>query len=126
MAWFGVRSLYRFGVKADGTNIFEERVVCFEAADSDEAHSKAQRESVDYARDNGFDWYPVQVSYEQDGDNLIDGYEVWSELYESSEDLDIFWQNRYARYEYHFDLESLRVNSRPIGFLPESPSTGQE
>jgi len=27
MPWFGVRSVYRFGQKADGTNIFEERIV---------------------------------------------------------------------------------------------------
>ena len=29
MAFYGVRSLYHFGVKPDGTNIFEERIVCF-------------------------------------------------------------------------------------------------
>lgn len=32
MPWFGVRSGYLFGAKADGTSIFEERVVIFEAA----------------------------------------------------------------------------------------------
>lgn len=99
--WFGVRSLYRFGVKPDGTSIFEERVVCFEAEDFDEANDKAHRESKIYAEDGGFEWYPVTVAYEQDGDALIDGYEVWSELYESAESLDSFWQNRYGRFEYH-------------------------
>ena len=31
MAWYAIRSVYLFGVKEDGTNVFEERVVAFEA-----------------------------------------------------------------------------------------------
>ena len=103
MPWYGVRSLYHFGVKPDGTNIFEERIVCIEATSFDEAHDKAHRESETYASDNGFEWYPETIAYEQDGDTLIDGYEVWSELYESNDSLDSFWHSRYGRFQYHFD-----------------------
>ncbi len=35
MALFAVRCVYFFGVKADGLNVFEERVVAFEAASRD-------------------------------------------------------------------------------------------
>jgi hypothetical protein len=101
MPWFGVRSLYHFGVKPDGRNIFEERVVCFEGSSFDEAQDKAHLECETYAKDHGFTWFPKTVAYEQDGDKLIQGYEVWSELYESNETLDSFWRSRYSRFEYH-------------------------
>jgi len=101
MAWFGVRTLFLFGTKSDGTNVFEERVVCFKAASFDEAHVRARAEAVEYAIEHDMDRHPDQVAYEQDGENLKDGYEVWSELFESREDLESFWQNRYGRYEYH-------------------------
>jgi hypothetical protein len=101
MAWYAIRSIYHFGTKADGTNIFEERTVCFEAETSDEAHEKAAYESQQYAEDNELIAHNEQVAYKQDGENLIDGYEVWSELFESRESLSEFWSNRYEKYTYH-------------------------
>ena len=100
MAWYAVRTLYHFGVKADGSNVFEERVVCFEASSFDEAHEKAEQESMAYAQACGFTAHSEQVAYEQDGSPLIDGYEVWSELFESGESLADFWDNRYEKHEY--------------------------
>jgi len=55
MEWFAVRSIFKFGEKADGTNIFEERVVGFCAADVDEALHKAEAESQQYAQSSGFE-----------------------------------------------------------------------
>lgn len=104
MAWFGVRSLYLCSVKPDGTNIFEERVCCFEGDSFDAALDKSQLAAQTYAQDNDFTWYPESVAYEQEGDTLIEGYEVWSELYESPESLESFWHSRYKRYEYHPDV----------------------
>ena len=104
MPWFAVRSVYLFGRKSDGTNIFEERIVCFEGASYDEAFEKAERESDAYvasASFKDFEVFEVQDAYEQDGDPLIDGYEVYSKLYESRESLAEFYANRYDRYEYH-------------------------
>lgn len=101
MPWFAIRSVYHFGTKSDGTNVFEERVVCFEAASSEEAHKKAQSESTAYAETNGFTAHEEQSGYEQDGDALIDGYELWSELFESKEDLEQFYESRYGKYLYH-------------------------
>ena len=101
MAWYAIRSLYQFGTKSDGANIFEERIVCVEANDFDEAHRKGEKESKEYAEAGGYLAHPDQMAYEQDGKNLIDGYELWSELFESSKELDAFWQERYEQYLYH-------------------------
>jgi hypothetical protein len=100
MAWFGIRSVYLFGKKSDGTNIFEERIVCFEAESADEAFAKAEAESERYAQANGFEAFPEREAYEQDGDRLIDGYEVWSVLFESRESLADFYAARYGKYDY--------------------------
>jgi len=99
--WFAIRSVYLFGQKTDGTNVFEERIVCFEAESADKAHEKARAESLQYAEVNNLEVHPTRDAYEQDGDALIDGYEVWSELHESRESLQEFFANRYGRYEYH-------------------------
>jgi hypothetical protein len=101
MAWFGIRTVYHWGEKSDGTVVFEERVVVFEADSSDEAHEKACAEAKTYAE--GSDWviHPDQVSYEQDGERLIDAYEVWSELFEARCSLEDFYTQRYSRFEYH-------------------------
>ncbi len=106
MLWFGIRTVYLFGRKSDGTNIFEERIVCFEGASSDEAFDKAAREAADYiaahqANFPDFERHEEQHAYEQDSDPLIDGYEVYSKLYESRESLEKFYENRYTKYEYH-------------------------
>lgn len=100
MAWFAVRSIYLFAIKSDGKNVFEERMVCFEAESADAAHVKAKVESERYAQENGYEVLPVRESYEQDGDALIDGYEVWSTLFESRESLEEFYENRYGKYDY--------------------------
>jgi hypothetical protein len=100
MPWFAIRSVYLFGEKFDGTNVFEERIVCFEAASAHEAHVKAKSESEQYAADNGCEVFPEQEGYEQDGDALIDGYEVWSVLLEARQSLADFYAERYERYTY--------------------------
>ena len=100
MAWYAIRSIYHFGVKDDGTNVFEERIVAFEAESWDEAHEKAHAESKEYAESLEMEVHPDRVGYEQDGDPLIDGYEVWSELYESSEPLAEFYERRYSACDY--------------------------
>jgi hypothetical protein len=103
MAWFAVRSIYLFGHKSDGTNVFEERIVCFEAESADAALGKATLESEKYAAANALDVFPEREVYEQDGDALIDGYEVWSALCEFRDDLAAFYAARYTRYEYTRD-----------------------
>ena len=103
LRWFGIRAIYHFGKKKDGTNIFEERVVSILANTPEEALTKAEHEADEYAASVKIERYPWLEAYEQDGDPLIDGYEVWSELYESSEDLCSFVESRYRKYEYHPD-----------------------
>ena len=88
MPWFAIRTVYHFSTKVDGTNVFEERVVSFEAANFEEAHRKADAESDTYARQNKFIAHPEQSAYQQDGLTQIDGCEIWSELFESRESLE--------------------------------------
>lgn len=101
--WYGIRTVYHFGTKQDGTNVFEERVVVFSAQTDEEALAKAEREADQYASANNLQRHPWLEAYHQDGDALIDGYEVWSELYESAEDLETFFQSRYEKYSYRPD-----------------------
>ena len=100
MEWYGIRSLYQFGVNSQGINVFEERVVTFTANSFDEAHKKAEIEAANYSQSNEFSLHPEQVAYKQDGAPLIDGYEVWSELYEADMNLDEFYKERYEKYTY--------------------------
>lgn len=101
--WYGIRAIYLFGKKKDGTNIFEERVVVFSAKTVEKAFVKAEKEADEYAKSHKIKRHPLLEAYWQDGDPLIDGYEVWSELYESRETLNSFVKNRYLRYRYHPD-----------------------
>jgi hypothetical protein len=100
MPWFAIRTVYHFGVKADGTNVFEERVVSFEAESAADAHRKADAESDAYALENNFVAHPEQSGYQQDGSPQIDGYEVWSELFESRQTLEQFYASRYTAFLY--------------------------
>lgn len=104
MAWFAIRTVYHFGKKSDGTNVFEERVVCFEAESADAAYDKAITESERYETENNVVAHPEQSGYQQDGKVLIDGYELWSELFESKEPLEVFYADRYGKYEYGAEL----------------------
>lgn len=54
MPWYAMRTVYLFGTKPNGTNVFEERVVCFDAQTWSEAHAHAKTEAEEYARENGF------------------------------------------------------------------------
>lgn len=101
MEWIAIRSVYHFGMTSQGKNVFEERVVCFEAEDFEAAHEKAEKEAVGYAKENDFTVHDEQVGYMQDGQPLIDGYEVWSELFETELSLDDFYKDRYTQYVYH-------------------------
>ena len=100
MNWFAIRTIYHFGTQPDGTNIFEERIVVFKAKSWSDAYHKAKIESETYARGNDFTIHPEQVGYEQDGEPLIDGYEVWSELFQADASLEEFYSKRYSQYKY--------------------------
>jgi hypothetical protein len=82
-------------------NIFEERIVCFEGESVEVAFRKASAESKKYAAENGFQVHPERESYEQDGEAVADGQEVWSTLFEARESLDDFYTARYRGYDYH-------------------------
>ena len=100
MNWYGIQSVFLFGQKSDGTNVFEERVVCFQGATLEEAHRKGREEAERYALDNGFKFHAAQVGYQQDGEALVDGYEVWSVLYEAKLSLQDFYRKKYVRHAY--------------------------
>lgn len=104
MPWFAIRTVYHFGVKADRKNVFEERVVCFNADSSEAAHGKASVEAERYEAENNVVAHLEQSGYQLDGEVLIEGYELWSELFESRDTLEEFYARRYGQYEYHPDL----------------------
>ena len=102
--WFAVRTVYTFGVKSDGKNLYEERIVAFTAQDADYAMEKAEAESDEYAKGASIEQIHDDVwSYEQDGDDLIDGYELWSQVFESDLSLHDFYAERYTKYHYNPD-----------------------
>jgi hypothetical protein len=101
--WYGIRSLFLFGRKKDGTNVFEERVVVFSGRSIERAFAKAEQEATRYAKTLKMKRYPCMEAYRQDGNALIDGYEVWSTLYESRETLTSFFKTKYKRCAYHPD-----------------------
>lgn len=101
MDWYAGRTVYLFEVRESGMNIFEERIVCFKAEGFSDAHLKAEVESENYALSNGFEAHPEQLIYRQDGEDLIEGYELWSELYQSNKDLKSFYEDRYKIYLYN-------------------------
>ncbi|OZG71129.1 hypothetical protein BTA51_22385 [Hahella sp. CCB-MM4] len=101
MEWYGVRSLFHFGINSKGINVFEERVVVFRANSFEEAHRKAELEAEAYAKDGEFELHQEQLAYKQDGEPLVDGYEVWSELYEADMSLNDFYRERYEKFTYH-------------------------
>ena len=103
MPWFAIRTVYLFGQKADGANVFEERVVCFSAASWDEANARGDAESSAYAEANGFEAHAEQAGYELDAAALADGHEVWSEMFESRLALDAFYAQRYTAFEFEPD-----------------------
>lgn len=83
--------------------MFEERICIFSGKTDSDAFKKARKEAREYARILHFMHHPVQEAYLQDGDPLIDGYEVWSQLFEFRGDLDAFVRERYERFTYHVD-----------------------
>ena len=108
--WYGVRSVFHMFMKESGVNVFEERVVCFEAASYEELFEKSAREAERYARGDGSmgaSAHPDQISYQIDaesGAKLVDGLELWSQLFEFRGTLEEFYSKRYDVYE--FDLET--------------------
>ncbi|WP_157572575.1 hypothetical protein [Nevskia soli] len=104
MNWYAGRSVYLWGQKSDGTNVFEERVVAFAAQSESDAEIKARAEAEAYChsrRDVTYERHPELILYLLDDVALADGAEVWSEMFEARESLVQFYATRYLRYEYH-------------------------
>jgi len=106
MSWYAVRRVYHWGTKENGKkNVFEERTVCIEAADLDNAYDKGVIESKQYLDGADFSTHEEQTVFKQIGEPLIDGYEVWSELYESELSMQEFFEDRYKKYNYNRDSD---------------------
>jgi hypothetical protein len=104
MTWYAIRTVYCWGQKSDGKNVFDERVVAFSGTLYEEVLNKAKEEATAYSserRDIRYEIHPDQSGYELDEANWVDGLEVWSEMFESDESLQEFYENRYRKYDYH-------------------------
>ena len=100
MNWYAIRSIYRMGKKRNGKNIFEERIVVFCGKDWDEALEKAAEESKSYSECIQAKAFQMKAGYLQNGEALIDGYEVWSEFNETELDLRSFYATKYSQFKY--------------------------
>lgn len=98
--WFAIRTIYQCFRKDSGRNVFEERICAFKSCSEEGAFKKAYEEGVQYAKDNNMVRHPWMVCYWQDGDTLIDGYELWSELFESDNSLSEIVEEKYNKYVY--------------------------
>jgi hypothetical protein len=123
MGWYAVRTVYHFGKKSDETNVFEERIGAIEAPSFEEALQKADDEAAKYEQAHGFTAHEDQMAYEQDGDDLIVEYEIWSQLFEACLSLDEFYAERYARFDYH--PEKFRQKTKRVcGSVTDAVSAG--
>lgn len=103
MNWYVIRTVYLWGHKNDGTNVFEERVVACSGKCHEEALARGKDESQQYSDELehiSYEFHLEQVSYVLDSDDYVQGQELWSELFQSNEDLDVLYANRYKNYEY--------------------------
>lgn len=100
--WYAVRTVYLWGQKSNGVNVFEERIVAFKTTSDAEVFAKAAKEADEYAvqDDYSYEIHPQQTLYRLDDGDLIDGHEIWSQLFEADMSLRDFYQNRYASYKY--------------------------
>ena len=73
-----------------------------QASNPQQAESQHQQ-SEQCAANNGFEVFSEREGYRQDDEPLIDGYEVWSALFEARQSLAEFYAARYAAYKYHPD-----------------------
>ena len=61
--WFGVRSVFFWGTRADGMNIFEERICVFSGESFDDAFAKSEKEADSYAEFHGFICHSMQEAF---------------------------------------------------------------
>ena len=106
MPWYAIRTVYQFGQKADGTHVFEERVVAVEADSWEHASAKGDAEAEAYAAENGFEAHPEQIAYELDGAARGDCEELWSDMFQARLSLAAFYAQRYEAYAFVPDEEN--------------------
>lgn len=99
MDWYGARTVYQWAEPRGKAYLYEERIVVVCAESDEAAFAKAEAEAEAYAIANGVRWMGAAVLYHQDGDALIDGYEVWSVLMDSDDPYDVFCAKRYGAFE---------------------------
>jgi hypothetical protein len=85
--WYGARSIYEVvgsGSEANGTRLFEERVVLVEASSFDSAIAEAEQEALAYAhRDSGFVYLGYINVYKLVDERIKNKTEVYSLMRES-------------------------------------------
>lgn len=77
MAWYGVRTFYRWPPGSDGLQAYEERVVLFEAQSAEGAIAMAEVEAAEYAEPIPFDVVGCVQSFQM-FDTPANGAEVFS------------------------------------------------
>lgn len=78
MKLFAVKSLYRWKVKGRHVSNIEERIVLFKARSFDDAISKAEKESIKYAKETFINTFGIPVKIEVL--KFFDAFEIFDEL----------------------------------------------
>lgn len=78
MKLFAVKSIYRWRVKGRNVSNIEERIVLFKAKSFDDAIAKAEKESVNYAKETFINPFGIPVKIE--ALKYFDAFEIFDEL----------------------------------------------
>ena len=104
LRWFAVRTIFRHEVQGQRAK-FEERINLYSAASAEDALELAKRESQSYLKMNeGFLQIKRLGIFDLGhADSDLHGREVWSHLGEGPADPELFYQDKYAK----FDLDEV-------------------
>ena len=99
--WYAIRAVYEHGREDDGTGVFCERVLLFQAAVPEAAVEEAQRESAQYLDLNPEfrrigEWTIVSM---QENQQPRSGAEVWSMVYLDKRSGADFYHEHYKKLE---------------------------
>ncbi len=102
MRWFAVRSLFFHSIDGPGAALYEERICLYRAHDASEAIAAAEEDAGEYLllnpefRKAG----PLRAFVISGKAEDLHRVEVWSQVLGGTTDVDAFYRERYARFEF--------------------------
>src|SRR5262245_19172666 len=105
--WYAIRAVYEHGREDDGTGVFCERVLLFQAPDAEKTVEQAKRESDQYLKLNPEfrrvgEWSAFGL---QNNRSHGSGAEVWAMVYLDKRSGEDFYHGHYKKLEIPTDDE---------------------